>query len=79
MSTPANDLTATIADIAANPQSMAAPDGRSATEQPLPDLIEADQYLAGKRLTTATNARGGQCSGWAGAARPARVIPPGAV
>lgn len=41
------DLSDQITDLASNPASTAG-DGQSLTEQPLPALIQADQYLAAK-------------------------------
>lgn len=55
---------------AASEPSAAAQDGRSATNQPIPDLIELDRYASGKAATS-----GGK-SGW-GCVRMARGVPPG--
>lgn len=71
------DLSDQIEQAATEPAS-ATSDGQSASSHPLPDLVEADQYLAGKTAVTGDNASGGPRSGW-GMLRPARVIPPGAV
>lgn len=43
----ADDLSQTIADAAAGP-SQASSDGLAVTQQPLPDLVEADKHLAAK-------------------------------
>lgn len=75
MADPAPDLTATIADAAANPASVTVGD-RSHAEHPLPDLIEAERFLAGKRAGAAKNPVGGPASAW-GQTRPARFVPPG--
>ena len=74
--TPTTDLAAEIARTAADPQS-ATIDGNTATTQPIPDLIRADQYLAAKGSLRGSNAHAGPRSGW-GTLRPARVVPPGA-
>lgn len=47
----ADDLEQTIRDAAETP-AQAIIDGQSATARPLKDLIEADQYLAGKTAAT---------------------------
>lgn len=70
------DLTDTIADLAANPQTVTAGD-RTVTEHPLPDLIEADKYLA-EKAAGATVPVSGPRSGW-GRTRPARAVNQGAV
>jgi hypothetical protein len=71
------DLTDTIADLAANPQTVTAGD-RTVTEQKLGDVIEADKHLASKRAVSGQNASGGPRSPW-NALRPARAVLPGAV
>lgn len=71
------DIGPQIEQAAAEPAS-ATSDGQSASSHPLPDLIEADQYVKAKGAVTGTNPAGGPRSGWP-ALRPARVIPPGAV
>lgn len=43
-----DDLEETISDAAAEPAA-ASGDAGSVTQRPLPDLIDADRYLAGKR------------------------------
>lgn len=50
----------------------------SSTQQPLPDLIAADRYLAGKDALEGTNSNGGKKSGWR-CLRAARAKPPGSV
>lgn len=65
------DLSETIEQVAAEP-AQAQGDGQSATNQPLPDLIAADRYLAGKTAAARTNARGGSTSPW-NLLRPARA------
>ena len=64
-----DDLSETIADSAQNPRS-ATVDGVTAEQQPLPDQVKADQYLAGKeavhKTPTASFVR-------------VRMAPPGAV
>lgn len=57
------DLTDIIEQTAAEP-AKAEVDGRKAEGQPLPDLIAADRYLAGKEALAGTNAAGGQKSGF---------------
>ena len=69
------DLSDTIEEAAQDPQS-ASKDGITATSHPLPDLIAADKYLAGKTAVEGTNDNGGPKSGF-GALRPARFIPKG--
>ena len=70
------DLSETIAQVAAEPKQAEA-DGQSAENQPLPDLIEADKYLAGKAAVGGLNSAGGPRSAWRGL-RAARGVPPGA-
>jgi hypothetical protein len=73
----AGDLTDTIVQTAAEPAS-AAGDAGSATNQPLPDLIAADQYLAGKTAAQATNPKGGRRSAFQ-MLRTGVFVPKGAV
>ena len=63
------DLSDQIEQAASEPQS-ATVDGRSATAQPIPDLIAADIHLTSKEALDGTNANGGAVSGWRGL-RPA--------
>jgi hypothetical protein len=63
------DLDDTISDAALQPAE-AENDSSRVKQQPLPDLIAADQYLKGNAALS-----GGK-SAW-GATRPARLVPPG--
>lgn len=72
MSTP---LESTITSAAQQP-ARAQTDMGSADAHPLPDLIQADQYLAGLTGVTGSNDNGGAKSGW-GRLRTARAILPG--
>lgn len=69
------DLSDTIQEVAETGIQSAAVDGRSSTGIPLPDLIQADKYLADKaaQATAVTGSR----SAWGGT-RMARAVPPGA-
>lgn len=69
------DLKQQIEDAANAPKQMQTDMGKI-EEHPLPDLIAADQYLAGKDAAEGTNANGGPKTGW-GCVRWARGIPPG--
>ncbi|WP_020473374.1 hypothetical protein [Zavarzinella formosa] len=71
------DLSDEIADAAANPASAEA-DGVKAQAQPIPDLIEADRYLAGKTALNGANPKGGQRSGF-NALRRGVFVPRGTV
>lgn len=51
-------------------------DGRSATNDPIPDLIELSDKLKADAAAEGANANGGPKSGW-NMLRPARAIPPG--
>ncbi len=70
------DLSDRLEDMTSEPAA-ATVDGQSATNQPIPDVIEADRYLAGKEALTGTNANGGKRSAW-GCVRMAKGVPPGA-
>lgn len=72
------DLSEQIETTATDGVASATVDGRSATAVPIPDLIAADRYLAGKTAVEGTNPNGGKRSAW-GKTRMARVVPPGAV
>ncbi len=73
MSEPIDTIEDRLAEVASEPSS-ATSDGHSATNQPIPDLIELHRYLKG----TAALPDGGTKSGW-GSLRIARSTPPGAV
>lgn len=61
------DLSETIEAVAADPLK-AASDGQSAEQHPLPDLIEADRYLAAKAAAAAKGS----------GLRFTKLVPPGA-
>jgi hypothetical protein len=61
------DLETTITTVAAEPKEAAA-DGVSAKQHPLPDLIAADRYLAGKTARADPRTAMKLC----------RIVPPGA-
>ena len=63
-----SELEEAIIDAAQKPSS-ATVDGRSATAQPLRDMIDADRYVEGKRAAR-------KSSGWG--IRFAKIVPPGA-
>lgn len=67
------DLTEHIEQAALDPASASA-DGQSATAVPIPDLIEADKYLAGKKA--AVDSAGRPRSGFR-LLRPVAFVPPG--
>lgn len=71
------DLTTDIEQQAAEPAA-SAQDGGSATARPIPELIQADQYLKGNQGLSGTNDNGGPKSGWS-RLRTARANPGGAV
>jgi hypothetical protein len=71
------DLGDIIEQTAAEPAS-ATGDAGSATNQPLPDLLEADRYLAGKDVLAGTNRKGGRRSA-ANALRTGVYVPRGSV
>lgn len=70
------DLSDTIEQVAGEP-AKAEGDQGAATNQPLPDLIAADQYLKAGTGLAGANAAGGPKSAWR-TVRMARAIPPGA-
>ncbi len=59
----ADTISDTIEETAAGP-SVASSAAGSATAQPLPDLIQVDQYLGAKTAVTGVNAQGGPRSLW---------------
>jgi hypothetical protein len=67
-----SDLADRIEERAAEPLK-AAQDGRSAEGHSLPDLIAADNHLAGNDALSGTNDQGTQRSAW-GCLRPAQAI-----
>ncbi len=70
------DLGSQIDSTAAGPAS-AKGDAGEVAAQPLPDLIQADQYRQAAAAVAGVNSRGGVKSGW-GCLRIAKGIPPGA-
>lgn len=52
-------------------------DGQSATNQPIPDLIELHRYASGREALSGSNDNGGPKSGWR-CVRMAKGTPPGA-
>jgi hypothetical protein len=71
------DLTQTIADSAAAPQSTTT-DGVTVTEHSLPDQIAAAKFLAAQQAAAATGPTGKKRSAWA-YLRPAKAVPPSGV
>lgn len=66
------DISDTIETTASDGVQSASADGRSVTAVPLPDLIQADKYLAGKTAAEGTNDNGGPRSLWT-RLRPAKA------
>lgn len=69
------DLTDKIEEVADGPASASGPAG-SVSAQSIPNLIQADQYLAGKRAAAEGAASGNFL---ARALRRAKVVPPSAL
>jgi hypothetical protein len=70
------DLNTNLETVAAEPIE-ATVDGRTAKNQPLPDLIAAETFIGTAAALQGTNRNGGKRSGW-GRVRIARAVPPGA-
>jgi hypothetical protein len=68
-----SNLSSRITEAATNEPQQMTTDGQSVTNQPIADLIAADQYLKAAEEPAAGKPK----SAWA-RLRPAKVIPPGA-
>lgn len=63
-----------VAALAAEPASTSGDQG-SASNRPIPEVIQADQYATAKTALSGTNRRGGRRCGWAGLVRRGKFVP----